>query len=59
MAETAEETVARLRSALINIQRQTHMSSIWGGMATKFLPMPPFRVKRVAEFCKKALEGED
>jgi hypothetical protein len=32
------------------------MSSIWGGMETKWLPMPPFRVKRINSFCKEALE---
>lgn len=51
-----KETIAALRLALIKIQRHTHMSSIWGGMETKFLQMAQFRVKKVDEICKEALE---
>lgn len=49
------EEIQGLRLALIKIQRHTHQSSIWGGMATKFHQMAPFRVKKVDELCKTAL----
>jgi len=53
------EEAYRVELAILQIQRLTDISKIWGGMGWKFLTMPVFRVKQVDEICKKALEKEE